>query len=208
MTTFPLGFQSFLALALGTYLVAACSTPTDAPEPTTPPAVAEPVAKPAEDPNTPTSSEDAEPATPSLPSGTAAHAAGLVPLASVSSLPAGTFVPTPGYPKKGFHLGVFADEASWAAFVAASKVELAKVDFSTQMVVFAVLDAQTNALSFVDLKADGDSATFTIEWSMIEPFYGDATPGVFAIVERGALKQIEVVTEQEKTRSALGTIKL
>ncbi|HEU5059706.1 MAG TPA: hypothetical protein VFU21_24410 [Kofleriaceae bacterium] len=122
--------------------------------------------------------------------------AGLIPIDALSLLPKGAQRPTPGYPGHGFSMGVIRDSAGWQSFAAAAKLrDLPAIDFSRQMVVFAVLDAQTNALSQPSwqLQAAG-RAVFRFEWSGIEPFYVDRTPATLAVVDRAGVKSIAFST--------------
>lgn len=155
-----------------------------------------------------------EPATAAVPNsgGTAAAPArslaqhdGLIKLGALAKLPAPTFKSTPGYPGKGFHLGAFTDQAAWQEFQALAQLSLPTVDFDSQIVVYAVLDAQTNGLGFDRFSSADGVGTLEITWAGIEPFYKDATPGVFAVVTRGDLTRIAVRADGSRE---LGTFEL
>lgn len=175
-------FSCLLSLLLAAACGAADGAPVDPPATSTPLAAAA-----AASPRSPISI---------ISTATAFRFAGLVARDAVSSLPKGARRPTPGYPGHGFIMGAFRDRAAWQSFVAAADVrDLPAVDFSRQMVVFAVLDAQTNALSPATWKLDSAGrAVFRFEWSGIEPFYVDRTPATLAVVDKGGVNSIAFAT--------------
>lgn len=119
---------------------------------------------------------------------------GLINVAGVKALPSPAFVPTKGYPGHGFHLGVFTDADTFDKFAKAAAISSLDVDWDEQMVVYAVLDAQTNALRFASWSATGDTGTLTVIWEGIEPYYVDSTPAVLAVVARDSLASIDIKT--------------
>gem|GEM_PF-5542570 len=122
---------------------------------------------------------------------------GLINLAGVGKLPNPVVVAAAGHATDRFHLGVFTGLDQWTAFAAAAGVaDFADVDWTTQMVVYVVLDAQTNELGFkrFELQRDGH-ATLHIDWLGIEPYYQDSTPAVLALVARGDLDRISVTAD-------------
>ncbi len=125
----------------------------------------------------------------------------MIKIAALPTLPKGTNKPTTGYPGKSFRLGVIGDATTWQAFLAKAQVtpfanQDYKPDFATDVIVFAVLDAQTNGLGFKSWSIDASgNATLTVSWSGIEPFYTDATPAVLVGVPRASLKAISLVSQ-------------
>ena len=103
------------------------------------------------------------------------------------------YVAVDGYPGSGFHFGAFRDAEAYKKFSAATKTApFSNVDWEKQMVVFAVLDAQTNSLDFLYWTVDAKNvATLQFDWIGIEPYYVDATPAVMALVDRASVKTIE-----------------
>ena len=135
-----------------------------------------------------------------------AHAqAGLMKLDALKQLPAGHItVNAPGYPGASFHRGVFQNPDSFRAFAdAAGLKEVPKVEWNHEVVAFVVLDAQTNKLSVGGLKQDGATATFTVEWSGIEPFYAGRTPYALAVVRLGKTERLGFQLVPEGTGGAI-----
>lgn len=172
-------------------------------------------AQPLSQPSPPTSSTDADPppSSPSAPGTPAtteppASWSGLIAIAGVSELPAPDVTPLNGYPGSNLYLGSFTSAQSWQAFAASQPRPLDgfdSIDWSTEMVAYAVIDARTNKLSFAAWDAGaGGAATLTIHWSTIEPFYGEFTPGVFARVPRAGITSFDVRTEDRP----LGTVQV
>ena len=117
---------------------------------------------------------------------------GLVKLAALKALPAHTVAPVAGYGGGAFHLGVITSNQDWQAFAAAAGIARAPALGCSEMVVFAILDAQTNSLSPRAVSADGSSLVFNVDWRGIEPFYVDATPAAIHFVARGAFTDLTV----------------
>ena len=117
------------------------------------------------------------------------HHQQLVKLVGLQALPAHETRPLEGHPDMKFRIGAFTEQAAWDSFVASAQVKTAgfpAIDFGEQAVLFVILDAQTNALGFEkwETAAGGAQGRLTFTWSGIEPLYTDATPAVFAVVER------------------------
>jgi hypothetical protein len=137
------------------------------------------------------------------------HRSGLIKVDAVKLLAPGsvTYSSVSGYPGSGFHFGAFRDAASYDAFATAAGVApFADIDWDAQMVVFAVLDAQTNQLSFLDWTTDdqGD-ASLRFDWIGIEPYYTDSTPAVLALVGKANVKTIHYLP---KDSQSLGSYRL
>lgn len=116
---------------------------------------------------------------------------GPIDLKGLDKLPTPTRVATPGYPGSAFRYGVFTDAAQWNAFKGLAGVELGEIDWQSQAVVYAVLDAQTNSLNLEEVVTlRGGTVKVTFEWIGIEPYYVDTTPGIFAVIDRTGVKQI------------------
>lgn len=133
---------------------------------------------------------------------------GLLPLPAVAKLDDATFKPVDGYPGKGFHLGAFRSADAWNAFQSAAKLPLDDIDFDRHMVVYAVFDAQTNALSFKRFDSADGVGALHIQWDGIEPFYGTATPAVFAVIERGNLSALTFHAQADSNLKDLGRLSL
>ncbi len=117
---------------------------------------------------------------------------GLIALEGVAQLPAHETIAVDNDPGKAFHVGTITDEEAWAQFASSAGITgLRAIDWEGQVVVFTILDAQTNALSATSWGIEGTTGRFTVEWSGIEPFYADSTPGALAVVERGSLSEVE-----------------
>ena len=118
--------------------------------------------------------------------------AGLLKVSALPSLPTPTRARNPYASGSGFHLGVFSNPAQWKACVAAAGQDPFgtaefHIDWTTHMIAFAVLDAQTNRLSFEKWRVDDKgSATMLLKWNLIEPHYHDSTPAVFVVVPRAS----------------------
>lgn len=147
----------------------------------------------------------------------AQHRAGLIKLGALARLPASdSFVAYPGYPGKGFHMGVINDATTFDAVVKTGGWKnLKPIDWHREMAVYLILDAQTNALDFAGYELDGGKATLRVEWSGIEPFYVDSTPAVIAVVPRAntasGVSSIAFVADRSAGNTggtAIGTIKL
>jgi len=137
----------------------------------------------------------------------------LINIASLAKLPkSDKFAAVPGYPGKGFHMGVINDAMTFDALAKAGRLKsFAPIDWHRQMVVYLVLDAQTNSLDFSSWAVDGKGiGTLSVEWSGIEPFYQDATPAVIAVVDRNVANSINFVADhgQGAKKQMLGSIKL
>jgi hypothetical protein len=142
---------------------------------------------------------------------TLTHAqAGLMKLDALKQLPAGHVqVNASGYPGASFHRGVFQNPDSFRAFAdAAGLKEVPKVDWIREVVAFVVLDAQTNKLSVGGLKQDGGTATLSVRWSGIEPFYAGQTPYALAVVRLGQTDRLgfQLVPEGSAPAIDLGSV--
>lgn len=137
--------------------------------------------------------------------GIAQHKSGLIKLAAVKALPSGVKNPTTGYPGRAFHAGIITDAKTWSTVQAAAGISMMNVDFNRQMVAYVILDAQTNSLGYRSWTVSGSTATLTYDWSGIEPFYRGRTPGVFAIVDRGSIKQVSFQASH-KNAKPLGSV--
>jgi hypothetical protein len=149
--------------------------------------------------------------TPAVTSSTGhTHHAGLIKLGAIALLPDATFVPTPGYPGKGFKLGLFSDQTAFDQFAAAAGVSaFPAIDWSTQAVVYAVLDAQTNQLAFDGWSVDrSGTGTLQFRWIGIEPFYVDETPAVLAVVDRADLHAIDFTATEAAGDSVIGSVRV
>jgi hypothetical protein len=192
---------STVSLAISLLFAAACGGSAASPtSPSQPPPVADNPDSPADDPApTPATGPAAYPT-----GGAIAFEDALIKLPAIDTLPTLAALPTPGYPGRGFHMGVFTDPASWARFSAAADIAgFEDIDWREQMVVYVVLDAQTNLLGFdtFDIADDG-TATLNIDWIGIEPFYPDSTPAVLTLVDRDGIDAIAVTSDGR----TLGTI--
>ncbi len=136
--------------------------------------------------------------TPHAVSAPAHQRSGLVPLKTIKALPSQSVVTATTMP-----VGVITDARAWAKVKTAAKLALPKVNFNKQMVVYAVLGAQTNSLSFRSWTVKGNQATLQFHWSGIEPYYFDRTPAVFAIVDRGSIKTVNFVEVGKWRKGAL-----
>jgi len=117
---------------------------------------------------------------------------GLIKLPGVQALPAHGMVPVVGYPGSSFHLGAITSDAEWQVFAAAARIPQAPRLAPGEMVVFAVLDAQTNVVVPRSIVVDGCRVVMTIDWQTVEPYYLDATPAALAIVDRGDARLLQV----------------
>jgi hypothetical protein len=138
-----------------------------------------------------------------------AHRSGLIKLGALAKLPATDhFVAFSGYPGKGFHMGTVRDAATFDAVLKAGGwKDLGPIDWNRQMVVYLILDAQTNALAFKSWTLVGKSkARMTVEWAGIEPFYVDSTPAVIAVVGRGSATLIDFVAAGDSPSGKAHTI--
>jgi hypothetical protein len=112
-----------------------------------------------------------------------------------------------GQPGQGYLLGTIQDAAAWSDFAAAAELrDPPDIDFAGQMVVFAVLDARTSALSPATWKLDrAGGAVFTFDESGSEPYDPDAASGTLAVVDRAGVKSIAFRTLAGRD---LGTVAL
>jgi len=112
--------------------------------------------------------------------------------AAVAALPIGARRASSGHPGDGYRFGAVRDPAAWRAFVAAAEIrDLPEVRFDREMVVFALLDDGTAALSPASWKVDGSGrAVFTFAQAGAEPFDPDAVPGTLAVVDRAGVRSI------------------
>lgn len=113
---------------------------------------------------------------------------GLVPLATLQALPAQRSLARTSMP-----VGVITDARSWKRVASAANLQFGPIDFKRQMVVYAVLGAQTNSLGFRSWTVNKGVGTLTFRWSGIEPFYIGRTPAVFAVVGRTGVHRVEFV---------------
>jgi len=147
------------------------------------------------------------PATPPVPAKTgyqiktSHHTSSLVPLATMKALPSQKVVRPTSMP-----VGVVTNSRDWAKVSSAAKLKFPAIDWKRQMVVYAVLGAQTNSLSFNKWSVKGTSATLSLNWSGIEPYYFDRTPAVFAVVNRSGIKTIAFVENGRRTATTRGTV--
>ena len=118
--------------------------------------------------------------------------AGLLWNRAVSILPVAARRGLPGDPGRGFLLGRVSDQSTWRAFAAAAELrDLPEVDFAREMVVFAVLDARTSALSPAAWRLDAEGrAVFSFAVGGAEPENPDAAPATLAVVERAGVRSI------------------
>jgi hypothetical protein len=125
-----------------------------------------------------------------------------LPLKALPALPKpGNARAITGYPGSQLRVGVVRSAKSWRAVTARSGARLArlKVDWSKQMVVYAVFTGQTNSLSFKRwVPPKQGAAELQINWSGIEPHYQDATPAVFCVVQRAGVNKITVKTTGDR----------
>lgn len=156
-------------------------------------------------PDEPTAGAAIDPA----PTGIVDHKSGLIKLAALKTIATGTatYSAVSGYPGSGFHFGVFSDGQSYTAFATAAGLgSFQNIDWDSQMVVFAILDAQTNDLSFMSWTDNGHGdATLRFDWIGIEPHYTDATPAVLALVSKSSVKTIHYAS---KGTQPLGSYRL
>jgi len=126
---------------------------------------------------------------------------------AVALLPAATRRPVSGAPGHGYLLGTIQDPDRWHAFAAAAELrDLPALDFGRHMVVFAVLDAHTSALSPATWKLDSAGrAVFTFAEAGSEPDDPDSSPGTLAVIDRAGVKSIAFRTLDGQD---LGTVAL
>ncbi len=115
-------------------------------------------------------------------------AAQLIPMRVLERLPSPTRVETPGYPGRGFRVGVFDAMAggadAWTAFSAEASISgFPEIDWQRQIVAYAVFDGQTNDVALHGFSTDGSTGVLAIDWDGIEPHYEDATPAVIAVID-------------------------
>ncbi|MEM7456067.1 MAG: arylsulfatase [Planctomycetota bacterium] len=133
----------------------------------------------------------------STPAGFVTEHSCILKLTAVAKLNPTAQIPVSGVEGHNFHLGAIKQEDEWQAFQAEAELPL-EVDFDSQAVIFVVLDARTNKLEFRDFAVNGNEGNLKIHWSLIEPDYGDATPAVFAVVEKESLNSIVVETDDRR----------
>jgi hypothetical protein len=131
----------------------------------------------------------------------------LLPLRALPALPRpGNVRAISGYPGAQLRVGVVRSARGWRAVAARGGARLAglRVDWSKQMVVYAVFTGQTNSLSFNRwVGPRNGAAKLQIDWSGIEPYYRDATPAVFCVVRRAGVRKITVETTGDQAGTAL-----
>lgn len=102
-------------------------------------------------------------------------------------------LPQPSFPGRDFQIGVFDDAASWQRFTAAAELDpFGAIDWDRQVVVYTVLDRQTNMLGLDEMSAEGDTAALKILWVQIEPHYVNASPAVLVLVDRDAARAVRI----------------
>jgi hypothetical protein len=124
---------------------------------------------------------------------------GLVALPSLPSLPQQhAVVPYAGYPGSAFHLGAFVDDSAWRAFAASALIEGAPAIGAGQAVIFAVLDAQTNALAPARVERQGAELSFTVAWEGIEPHYATSTPAALVLIDKAGIVGVRVRASMDR----------
>ena len=96
---------------------------------------------------------------------------------------------------KGFAVGLIRDAKAWGKFAkAAGRIpRKPKVDWKKQIVVFIILKAHTNRVSFKKWTPPKDgTAELLFNWSLIEPYYDGLFPALVHPVSREDLKKITV----------------
>jgi hypothetical protein len=104
---------------------------------------------------------------------------------------------------------VFQNPDSFKAFAdAAGLKEVPQVDWIREVVAFVVLDAQTNKLAVAGLEQDGGTATFSVRWFGIEPFYAGRTPYALAVVRLGMTDRLafQLVADGSGDKIDLGSV--
>lgn len=139
-------------------------------------------------------------------SGGVTHIDGLIQLAAVKALPAHDTSPSAGYPGRGFHFGAMKTQRDWQTFATAAGITSPlAIDWSKQMVVYLVLDAQTNQLLFERVSIDPTgNATLQFRWIGIEPYYRSQTPAVMAVVDRAGITKLTF--QAVNARRAIGVV--
>jgi hypothetical protein len=143
------------------------------------------------------------PTTKAVPTSTSTEAlhswSKLVKLDAIDLLPtATTSIPVAGNPETEFFFGVIDGAEKWAQISRIGGIDgFPDIDFASHHVVFALLGAQSNALSNPSWAVEDGVATLTFEWDRIEPRYVDATPGIFVAVPRGGYHAIAFRTSDD-----------
>ena len=105
-------------------------------------------------------------------------------------------LPDPSFPGRDFHVGVFDEPAAWARFTKAAEIDpFGPIDWTEKVVVYTVLDVQTNMLGLQDFSTDGDVGSMQILWVRIEPHYVDSSPAVLMLIDRDAARQVRIAAD-------------
>jgi hypothetical protein len=100
-----------------------------------------------------------------------------------------------------FSVGIITDAQAYSDFGDAAGNDFpreADVDWQSDLVVYAILEENTNRLAFESWQPPIDgTGTLLIDWSLIEPYYHEAYPALFHTVSREDLAAIDVLVKYE-----------